>query len=60
MLKTKRKNNTTLVEKMIKFVGRENVLSSDEELFVYSTDATNLTEIKDLADVVVFVETRFI
>lgn len=56
MLKTKRKNNTNLVEKMQKIVGRENVLSSDEELFVYSTDATNLTEIKDLADVVVFVE----
>ena len=57
MLKTKRKNSTNLIEKMQKIVGRENVLSSDEELFVYSTDATNLTEIKDLADVVVFAET---
>ncbi len=42
------------VKAMEKIAGEENVLSGKEELFVYSTDSTNTTEQKEMAEVVVF------
>ena len=52
MFKTLQKNN--LINEMKKIVGSENVLSSYEEVFVYSTDSTNISNPKELAQVVVF------
>ena len=54
MLNTILKITNNLVGSMEKIVGKDNVLSSYEERFVYSTDSTNITSPKDLADVIVF------
>ncbi len=54
MLNTILKITNNLVGSMEKIVGKDNVLSSYEERFVYSTDSTNITNPKDLADVIVF------
>ena len=56
MLNTILKITNNLVGSMEKIVGKDNVLSSYEERFVYSTDSTNITNPKDLADVIVFPE----
>lgn len=46
------KNN--LINAMKKAVGSENVLSDYEELCMYSTDSTNISDNKNMAEVVVF------
>lgn len=46
------KNN--LINAMKKTVGSENVLSDYEELCMYSTDSTNISDNKNMAEVVVF------
>ncbi len=45
-----------LVKDLKKVLPCENILSELEERYAYSQDATNIPEIKSLADVVVFVE----
>ncbi len=52
MLKTILKNN--LVESMEKIADEENVLSSYDERYTYSTDSTNITNPNEIADVIVF------
>lgn len=49
------KNN--LIKDLERILPRENVLSKLEERYVYSQDATNVKDIKKVADAVVFVET---
>ena len=56
MLNTIIKVKNNLVETMENIVGKNNVLSSYDELYTYSTDSTNITNPKEIADVVVFVE----
>ena len=56
MLNTIIKVKNNLVETMESIVGENNVLSSYDEVYAYSTDSTNITNPKELADVVVFVE----
>lgn len=56
MLNTIIKNNNNLIETMKGIVGKNNVLSSYDEIYAYSTDSTNITNPKELADVIVFVE----
>jgi glycolate oxidase len=48
------KNN--LAKDLRKILPKENVLLELEERYAYSQDATNLKEIKSIADAVVFVE----
>lgn len=48
MIKTDLQKNMQLI------VGKENVLFSDNELFIYSTDSTNITNPNEKADIVVF------
>lgn len=50
------KNKTKLACAMENIVGKDNVLSSYEECYTYSTDSTNIVNPKDIADVVVFPE----
>lgn len=49
------KNN--LIKDLEKLLPRNNVLSKIEERYVYSQDAANTPDIKNIADAVVFVET---
>lgn len=49
------KNN--IIKDLKTILPRENVLTELEERYAYSQDATNLPDIKNLADAVVFVET---
>lgn len=56
MINTIIKINNNIVGAMGNIVGKENVLSSYDEVYTYSTDSTNITNPKELADVVVFVE----
>ncbi len=46
-----------LVKTMENIAGKENVLSSKEDLYVYSTDSTNITNQDELAQAVVFPKT---
>ena len=51
--------NTILKEKntvksMEDIAGKENVLSSYDELYAYSTDSTNITNPDEIAEAVVF------
>lgn len=46
-----------IIEKLKKIVSSENVLTDLEERYVYALDATNKTNIENLPDVVVFVQT---
>ena len=48
--------NSNLIKDLKKVLPRENVLSDYEERYVYSQDATNVPEIKNVADAVVFAE----
>ena len=48
------KNN--LIESLERILPRKNILSQIEERYVYSQDASNLPDIKNIADAVVFVE----
>ena len=48
------KNNNRLIEKMKLIFGADNVLSSYDELFTYSTDSTNIVNTGEMAEVVVF------
>ena len=48
------KNN--LIESLERILPRKNILSQIEERYVYSQDASNLPNIKNIADAVVFVE----
>ncbi len=43
-----------LSQEMIKIVGKENVLYTEEEIFTYSTDSTNIINPNEKADIVVF------
>lgn len=52
MLNTLIKSN--LIKTMEDIVGRNNVLSDYDEIYTYSTDSTNITNPKELAEVVVF------
>ncbi len=54
MLDTLLNFKSAVVKAMEKIAGEENVLCNREELIVYSTDSTNSTEQKEIADVVVF------
>ena len=54
MIKTISTKNSDLFNTMIDIVGKENVLSSYDDLFIYSSDSTNIVNPKELADVVVF------
>ena len=56
MLNTLLKIKSNLVSTMENIVGKDNVLSSYEERFIYSTDSTNITNPKEIADVIVFPE----
>ena len=56
MLNTLIKIKSNLVKTMEDIVGKNNVLSGYDELYIYSTDSTNITNPKELAEVVVFVE----
>lgn len=46
--------NHKLIETMKSIFGADNVLSSYDELFTYSTDSTNIVNPEEIADVVVF------
>lgn len=48
---------TNLIKKLEQILPQENVLSTLEECYVYSQDASNLPNIKNVADAVVFVRT---
>ena len=48
------KNN--LIDSLERILPRKNILSQIEERYVYSQDASNLPDIKNIADAVVFVE----
>lgn len=48
--------NKNLINDLQKQLSKENVLTTLEERYAYSQDATNLKEIKNIADAVVFVE----
>lgn len=54
MLNAILKITNNLVGTMEGIVGKDNVLSSYEERFAYSTDSTNITSPKEIAEVVVF------
>ena len=56
MLNTLIRIKSNLVKTMEDIVGKNNVLSEYDELYTYSTDSTNITNPKELAEVVVFVE----
>src|SRR5574344_602348 len=45
-----------IIEKIKSVVGKENVLTSKTERYVYALDATNKTEITSIPDIVVFVK----
>ncbi len=47
-------NKNSLINAMENILGRKNVLSNYDELFVYSTDSTNITNPDELANAVVF------
>ena len=49
-------SKSELVKKMINITGKDNVLFSDEELCIYSTDSTNIINPDEKAQVVVFVK----
>lgn len=48
---------TNLIKKLEQILPQENILSTLEECYVYSQDASNLPNIKNVADAVVFVRT---
>jgi len=48
--------NKNLIKDLQKQLPNENILAEIEERYAYSQDATNLKEIKNIADAVVFVE----
>ena len=48
--------NKNLINDLQKQLSKENVLTTLEERYAYSQDATKLKEIKNIADAVVFVE----
>ncbi len=56
MLNTILKIGNNLVKTMESIVGKDNVLSSYDERYVYSTDSTNIVNPKEIADVIVFPE----
>ncbi|MBQ3640411.1 FAD-binding protein [bacterium] len=56
MIKTLSENNNT-VKAMQNIVGKENVFSSYDELYVYSTDATNIINQTEIAEAIVFPQT---
>lgn len=56
MLNTIIKTKNNLVLTMESIVGKDNVLSSYDEVYTYSTDSTNITNPNEIADVVVFVQ----
>ncbi len=54
MLENKVKFKSNTIKTMEKIAGSENVLSSYDERYTYSTDSTNITNPKELAQVIVF------
>ena len=56
MTKTINKIDNNLIQKMQSITGKDNVLSSYDEIYAYSTDSTNITNPNELADVIVFPE----
>ena len=48
---------TNLIKDLRKILPTQNILSTKEECYAYSQDATNIPKIKSIADAVVFVET---
>lgn len=56
MLNTVKNNKSNLVKNLKKIVGDDNVLSSYEELYAYSTDSTNITNPDEIAQCIVFAE----
>ncbi len=57
MIKTVNNKNKNLIRFMQEIAGKENTFSSYDEIFVYSTDSTNITNPNELADAVVFPQT---
>lgn len=58
MLSTLFKPKSKLIKTMGKIVGEENILFNYDELYIYSTDSTNITNPKEIADIVVFPENK--
>lgn len=54
MISTILKKNDNLIISMQKIAGSDNVLSSYEERYAYSTDSTNITNPDEIAEVIVF------
>lgn len=54
MLNSIIKIKSKLIKKLEEIAGSENVLSSYDELFAYSTDSTNITNPKEMAQAIVF------
>ncbi len=54
MLTALNKNKTEFIRDIEKVAGSENILFNYDELYVYSTDSTNMTNPKELAQAVIF------